>query len=226
MKDGAQVTGGFVIAGCNGSKILEAAEGPFDDVARAIMFSIEWKEPIAVDLFGDDWRRATYLQEETQMIPSCPCHRSVVHFGAVEASKDVAPDVGDVSARQQEGVRAAFFVDERVDLRRAAEPRERPMAWFCARLSRAGRRTMHLDRRTVDHREQGRTGAFDERREYALPQAGLAPPIGSIEHRRIRPIFVGKCTPSTAADDAATILAFRSRRPSEDAARLPPIAYR
>ena len=81
----------------------------------------------------------------------------------------------------------------------------------------AARRTMRLHRRTVDHDERGRIGAFDESGEQTLPQPALAPTIVPVEHRRIRPVFIRKRTPSTAftqpvddpADDAPIILPLR-----------------
>jgi hypothetical protein len=77
---------------------------------------------------------------------------------------------------------------------------------------------MRLDGRTIDHRERWRIGAFDERREYPLPKTTLAPPIISIEDRRIRPVFVRKRAPPAAlaqpmddaAEDASIVLALRS----------------
>ncbi len=86
---------------------------------------------------------------------------------------------------------------------------------FAPPFSGAARRAMRLDRRTVDHGERRRIGACDKSGEYRLPQTALAPAIISVEHRRIRPVCVGKRAPSAAlaqamddaADDAAT---FRS----------------
>ncbi len=77
---------------------------------------------------------------------------------------------------------------------------------------------MRLDRRTVDHRERWGIAAGNQRREDPLPKTASAPAVVSVEGRRIRPIFVGKRTPTAAlaqpmddpADDAAIVLAFRS----------------
>src|SRR5580704_17393369 len=82
----------------------------------------------------------------------------------------------------------------------------------------AVRRAMRLDRRTVDHRERGWIGAFDQGCEDALPQPAPAPAVISIEDRRIRPKFIRKRAPSAAftkamddpADYPMIILPFRA----------------
>jgi hypothetical protein len=83
---------------------------------------------------------------------------------------------------QQVACRAPLFVEKRVDFCRAAAARTadglalRP--FFCPDC-----RAMHLDPRAVDHGERRRFAAFDQRREYPLLYAALAPAIVSVEDR-------------------------------------------
>lgn len=123
-QSGEEVAGGFVVACGDGPEILHAAEGPFDDVAQAVEIGVEWKKPFAVSLVGDDRCRAACLQEEAQMIRviAFVANQLAARRRRGEQGSD-GFDVGDVAAGQQEGVRTAVFVDERVDFRRAAAAR-------------------------------------------------------------------------------------------------------
>jgi hypothetical protein len=67
-QSGEEISTGFVIADYNCSKILQAAERSFDDIAQTIKVGVEWEEPLAVDLVRNDRRRAASLQDEAQMI--------------------------------------------------------------------------------------------------------------------------------------------------------------
>jgi hypothetical protein len=66
-KASEEVSSGFVVAGCNGPKIFQAAERSFDNVAQAIKSGVEWEELLAVDFVRNSRHRAASLQEETQM---------------------------------------------------------------------------------------------------------------------------------------------------------------
>ena len=118
------IASGFVVTGGNGPKIFQPAEGSLDDVSQAIKSGVEWEALLAVDFVRDGRRRAASLQEETQMI-------RVIAFVANKPlarrrggeQRGSALDVGDLSARQQEGVRSTLLVDERMDFCRAPAAR-------------------------------------------------------------------------------------------------------
>jgi hypothetical protein len=166
---GEEISSGFIVAGCNGSKILQAGERSFDDIAQTIKFGGEWEELLAVAFVGND-RAGVLLRRRVRGFLSCARRAS------------------------------AQWLD------------------FAPPFSCAARRAMRLDGRTIDHRERRGIATSNERREYTLPQTALAPPIISIEDRRIRPVSLGKCAPSAAlaqpmddpADDATIVRALRS----------------
>ena len=55
---GEEIAGCFVVSGRDGAKVLQTAEGAFDDVAKTIKLGVEGKDALAAGLIGDDWRRA------------------------------------------------------------------------------------------------------------------------------------------------------------------------
>ena len=119
---GEEISSGFVVAGCNGSKILQAAECSFDDIAQTIKFGVEREELLAVDFVGNDRCRAASVDAQMIRVVTFVADQSFARRCRREQGRG-ALDVGDVSARQQEGVRAAVFVDERVDFCRAPAAR-------------------------------------------------------------------------------------------------------
>ena len=113
-----------------------------------------------------------------------------------------ALDIGDVSARQQEGARSAFLVDDGMDLGRAAAARSANEAWswnplFAAPLAERCAFTAELSIMVSAGGSAHSTRAAN-RRCHLRPQL-LAPTIVPVEHRRIRPVFIRKRTPSTSA---------------------------
>lgn len=64
---GKEISCEFIVAGGDCAEILEAAEGAFDNVSLSVERRIESKAELAIDLVGDDWRRAPALQEMAQM---------------------------------------------------------------------------------------------------------------------------------------------------------------
>ena len=54
MDCGEEISGGLVVARCNGAKLLELAEEVFDEMARLVHLLIEDARGLAVALGGDD----------------------------------------------------------------------------------------------------------------------------------------------------------------------------
>jgi len=119
-----EVAGGFVVSRGEGAEVLQSTEGALDDVSQFVAFDVEGEIRLPVDFVGNDWRRATAFKEVAQMgcvVTLVADHRLAWRYGGKE--RRAAFDVGDMATRQEERVRAAVLVDERVDFRRAPAAR-------------------------------------------------------------------------------------------------------
>jgi hypothetical protein len=114
---GEEVAGGLVVAGGDGAEVLDATEGPLDDVAQPVSLGVVRDGDLARRGAGDDRDGAALSEEAAQMV-------GVVAFVADQFawrcdSRDQdgsSGNVGDVAAGQEDRMRAALILAERVDL--------------------------------------------------------------------------------------------------------------
>ena len=117
---GEEVAGELVVARGDAAEVLEPAKGAFDNVAGLIGDRVEGMAINAGDLVGNDGDGAARSQQAAQVI-------GIIALVADKAAgrrrrRDQgasAGDVGDLTAGQEDGVRPAAGIDERVDLGRA-----------------------------------------------------------------------------------------------------------
>ncbi len=128
--------------------------------------------------------------------------------------RGVSGNVGDVAAGQQDRVRAALLVAERLDLggAPAARAADRLVTgitvapFFAPSAERCGG--------AVDQRDLRRVGAGDEGGKDARPEPALSPAVPAIEDRRVRPSLRRQDAPSAAFGEAV-----------HDAADHPPVVH-
>ncbi len=80
MDCGEEISGGFVVARCDGAKLLELAEEIFDEMPRLVHLFVEGARDFAVALGGDHRRfarRKERLDQALVGIKSFVCQQSI-----------------------------------------------------------------------------------------------------------------------------------------------------
>ena len=118
MDGGEEIPGGFVVAGCDGSELLELAEEILDQVALFVEFSIKFARRQAVWSRWDDGgfaSRRQCVEYSAIGIEGAICDQQV---GGHMRQQRISPgQVVRLSRRQQQAQRIAERVDQRMDLR-------------------------------------------------------------------------------------------------------------
>jgi hypothetical protein len=124
VQAGEEVSGELVVSGGDGSEILDAAIGAFDDVAPFVAFGIEEEGALAIGFVGDDGDGAAAIEQGAQMIGVIALVADQPGAGCdVAQQRRCEGDVGDVAAAQAEGERPAGMIDQGVDFGRAPTAR-------------------------------------------------------------------------------------------------------
>ena len=111
------------------------------------------------------------VRKERKLSASYPLSAMVCLLASTDASKGSAPLISATFPPVSRKARGRPSSSTMAWILVVRPPRDRPMAWSWNPLFGAARRTMRLHRRTVDHGERGRIGAFDESGEQTLPHS-------------------------------------------------------